>query len=67
MIVIESEGWLEGGDKKFFTPKEKAADMPALPNKLVTVMSIFEDPIHVILLFIFYIMRYLRRLVLCSS
>lgn len=55
VMVIESEGWLEGGDRKFLTPKEKAEDMPPLPNRLVTVISVFEEPVQVILLFKFYI------------
>jgi hypothetical protein len=44
---------LEGGDKKFLTPKEKAVLMPPLPNKLVTVIKVFDDPVQVILPLIF--------------
>jgi hypothetical protein len=45
-MVIKSEGWLEGGDKKLSTPKAKAALMSPW-KMLLTVIRVPDEPTQV--------------------
>jgi hypothetical protein len=42
-MVIESEGWIEGGDRKLPTPKEKAEET-VVENMLEAVMRVPPEP-----------------------
>jgi hypothetical protein len=51
-MVIWSEGWFEGGERKLLTLIAKAVDVVA-GKMLLIVMRVFDDPTQEIPVFVF--------------
>ena len=57
-MVIRSEGWFEGGERKELTPIAKE-ELTLVWNMLLIVIRVFDDPTQDIPVFVFFILSFL--------
>ena len=65
VIVMRSEAWSEGGERKELTPIAKEVEVGARKILLI-VIRVLEDPTHKIPLFMFFIFNFLHCFGLCK-
>ena len=65
VIVMRSEAWSEGGERKELTPIAKEVEVEARKILLI-VIRVLEDPTHKIPLLMFFIFNFLHCFGLCK-